>query len=120
MLKRLTQLDYDREMAFVALEKTSGDLAGIVRLSSDPDHETAEFGLLVRSDLQGHGLGFALLSQLIDYAAADGLKWIEGIILSENTKMLAMCREFGFVVTHDLSDPGLSTAMLEIGAAFKS
>lgn len=120
MLKRLTQLDYDREMAFVALEKTSGDLAGIVRLSSDPDHETAEFGLLVRSDLQGHGLGFALLNQLIDYAAADGLKWIEGIILSENTKMLAMCREFGFVVTHDLSDPGLSTAMLEIGAAFKS
>ncbi len=119
MLKRLTQLDYDREMAFVALEKTSGDLAGIVRLSADPDHETAEFGLVVRSDLQGHGLGFALLRQLIDYAAADGLKRIEGLILSENTKMLAMCREFGFVVTHDLTDPGLSTAMLKLGPAPK-
>jgi acetyltransferase len=119
ILKRFTQLDYDREMAFVALEKANGDLAGIVRLSSDPDHETAEFGLLIRSDLQGHGLGFALLRRLIEYAAADGLKRIEGIILSENAKMLKMCRELGFVVSHHLSEPGLSTAILEIGTGSK-
>ncbi|HTN64195.1 MAG TPA: GNAT family N-acetyltransferase, partial [Devosia sp.] len=115
MLKRLTQLDYDREMAFVALEKPTCNLAGIVRLSADPDHEIAEFGLLVRSDLQGHGLGFALLRRLIDYAIADGLKRIEGVILSENTKMVAMCREFGFVVTHHNSEPGLLRAVLHIG-----
>lgn len=119
-LKRLTQLDYDREMAFVALEKTRGDLAGIARLSADPDHETAEYGLLVRSDLQAHGLGWALLRQLIDYAAADGLKRIEGTILSENTKMLAMCREFGFMVTHPLSETGLSTASFDLGRQAKA
>lgn len=114
-LLRLTQLDYDREMAFVALDGATGGLAGIARLSADPDHETAEYGLLVRTDLQAHGIGWALLQQLIDYAAADGLKRIEGVILSENTKMLTMCREFGFAVTHHPSEPGISIATLELG-----
>ncbi|TIP34350.1 MAG: hypothetical protein E5X69_27035, partial [Mesorhizobium sp.] len=58
MLKRLTQLDYDRDIAFVALEKDTGALAGIGRLSCDPDHRSGEYALLVRSDLQGHGLGW--------------------------------------------------------------
>ena len=114
MLLRLTQLDYDRDMAFVALDKASGELAGIARLSADPDHETAEYALLVRTDLQGQGLGWALLRLLIDYAEADGLKRIEGIILAENSKMLTMCREFGFTVTHHPSEPGLSVAVLDL------
>ena len=99
-------------MAFVALDKANSELAGIARLSADPDHETAEYALLVRTDLQGQGLGWALLRQLIDYAEADGLKRIEGIILAENSKMLTMCREFGFTVTHHPSEPGLSVAEL--------
>ncbi|TJV76818.1 MAG: GNAT family N-acetyltransferase, partial [Mesorhizobium sp.] len=114
MLKRLTQLDYDRDIAFVALEKDTGGLAGIGRLSCDPDHRTGEYALLVRSDLQGHGLGWDLLKQLIDYAKADGTGRIEGIILNENSKMLTMCREFGFSVAHHASEPGLSVARLEV------
>ena len=114
MLKRLTQLDYDRNMAFVALETGTGALAGISRLSSDPDHAVAEYALMVRTDLQGHGLGWELLSQIIDYAKADGIGRIEGIVLSENTKMLAMCREFGFSVTRHPSEPGLVEAKLEL------
>ena len=114
MLLRFTQLDYDREMAFVALDKMTGELAGIARLSADPDHESAEYALLVRTDLQGQGLGWGLLKQLIGYASADGLKRIEGIILTENSKMLAMCREFGFEVKHHPSEPGLSFATLEL------
>ncbi|RVA17537.1 GNAT family N-acetyltransferase, partial [Mesorhizobium sp. M7D.F.Ca.US.004.03.1.1] len=98
MLKRLTQLDYDRNMAFVALETRSGALGGISRLSCDPDHTVAEYALLVRTDLQGHGLGWELLRQIVDYAKADGIDRIEGIMLSENTGMLAMCREFGFSI----------------------
>jgi acetyltransferase len=114
MLLRLTQLDYDREMAFVAIEEKTGELAGIARLSADPDHKTAEYALLVRTDLQGHGLGWALLKQLIDYATADGLERIEGVILAENSKMLTMAREFGFAVKHHPTEPGLSLATLEL------
>ena len=51
---------------------------------------------------------------MIDYAEADGLKRIEGIILAENSKMLTMCREFGFTVTHHPSEPGLSVAVLNL------
>ncbi|BCH33315.1 N-acetyltransferase [Mesorhizobium sp. L-8-10] len=114
MLKRLTQLDYDREMAFVALEADSGAAAGIGRLACDPDHEVAEYALLVRSDLQGQGLGWALLKRLIDYARADGISRIEGIILSENEKMLGMARELGFVVRHHADEGGVSLATLDL------
>jgi acetyltransferase len=114
MLKRMTQLDYHREMAFVALEET-GALAGVGRLACDPDRATAEYGLLVRTDLQGHGLGWALLKQIVDYAKAEGIGRVEGVILTENSKMLAMCREFGFSIAHHPNEPGLSLATLDLG-----
>ncbi|GAA2818543.1 acetyltransferase [Aminobacter aminovorans] len=114
MLKRLTQLDYDRNMAFVALETRTGALAGISRLSCDPDHTSAEYALLVRTDLQGHGLGWELLRQLVDYAKADGIERIEGIVLGENTRMLAMCREFGFSITNLPDGLGLAKARLQL------
>lgn len=114
MLIRLTQIDYEREMAFVALDGNSGELAGIARLYADPDHEIAEYGLLVRTDLQGHGIGWALLAHLRDFAMADGLRRIEGIMLSENQEMLKMCREFGFVVERYKQDPRLFLASLDL------
>jgi acetyltransferase len=114
MLKRLTQLDYDREMAFVALAETTGELAGIGRLSSDPDKAVAEYALLVRTDLQGHGLGWALLEQIIDYAKAEGIGRIEGIVLDENETMLTMCREFGFQVKHQPDNPGVFLVRLDL------
>lgn len=121
MLKRLTQLDYDRDIAFAALEEGTGKLAGIGRLCCDPDHTTGEYALLVRTDLQGHGLGWELLKQIIAYAKAEHLDRIEGIVLNENHKMLAMCREFGFSLSHHPSEPGLSVATLEVNTpAFAS
>lgn len=117
MLKRLTQLDYDRDIAFVALEKTTGKLAGIGRLCCDPDHKNGEYALLVRTDLQGRGLGWELLKQIIAYAKAEHLDRIEGIVLNENQKMLTMCREFGFSVAHHAGEPGLSVATLEVNHA---
>ena len=114
LLVRLTQLDYSREMAFVALE--DGALCSVARLSADPDHEAAEYALLVRSDLQGRGLGWAMLHRLIEYAKADGLKRIEGVILSENTKMLKMCREIGFQLTPEADGTGTIRARLDIEA----
>jgi acetyltransferase len=115
MLKRLTQIDYDRDIAFVALEKDTGELAGIGRLSCDPDRRSGEYALLVRSDMQGHGLGWDLLKQIIDYARAERISRIEGTILNENRKMLTMCREFGFSIARHPSERGLSVATLEVG-----
>ena len=115
MLVRLTQLDYDREMAFVALDVENGELGGIARISCDPDHETAEFGLLVRTDLQGQGIGWALMERLLDYARADGIQRIDGHVLDENTKMLEMCRRLGFTLKRDPQEPGVLLVSCELG-----
>ncbi len=114
MLLRLTQLDYERDIAFIALRAEDGEMGGIGRLSSDPDKEIAEYGLLVRTDLQGHGLGFALLKQLIDYGREEGIGAIEGIVLSDNVKMLSMCRDFGFVAKENSEEPGVVTMLLRL------
>lgn len=119
LLIRLTQLDYDREMAFVALDR-NGALSGVARLSSDPDHEVAEYALMVRSDLQGHGLGWAMLHRLIEYAKADGLERIEGMVLSDNAAMLQMCREFGFRLAADPDDATIVRASLDIKSSRRS
>ena len=114
MLKRLTQLDYDRDIAFVVLDKTSGALAGVGRLSCDPDREKGEYALLVRTDLQGRGIGWQLLQQLIDYAKAQNIGRIEGVVLEENTGMQNMCREFGFSIARHLDEPGLLLVELDL------
>lgn len=114
MLKRLTQLDYDRDMAFVVLE-AGGALAGVARLSCDPDRSRGEYALLVRTDLQGQGLGWVLLQQIIDYAKAEGIGRIEGMVLSENEAMLRMCGEFGFAITHQPDQPSLALVTLDLG-----
>ncbi len=113
MLKRLTQLDYDREIAFVALD-ADGALAGIARLSADPNHESAEFGLLVRSDRQGQGLGWTLMNHLIDYGRADGLSRIEGIMFDENDRMIDLARDLGFVIHDHPDDSTLELAVLTL------
>lgn len=115
MLKRLTQLDYDRDIAFVALEEATGALAGVGRLSCDPDRERGEYALLVRTDLQGHGIGWRLLEQIVAYAKAEGIGRVEGSVLEENTGMLRMCREFGFSMAHQPDQPGLKCVVLELG-----
>lgn len=113
-LARLTQIDYAREMAFVAIAKTSGLLLGVVRFIADPDFITGEYGVLVRSDLKGKGLGWALMNQMIDYARASGLQQIYGEVLARNTTMLAMCRELGFTITAGGEDPSILRATLRV------
>ncbi len=115
MLKRLTQLDYDRDMAFLALEADGGALAGVARLSCDPDRSKGEYALLVRSDLKGRGLGWALLEQIVAFAKAEGIGRVEGIVLAENQAMLRMCEEFGFSISHPADQPGLAFVALDLG-----
>jgi acetyltransferase len=101
---RLTQLDYDRAMAFVALDE-DGSLLGVSRLATDPDRTEAEFAVLVRSDAQGRGLGPALMRRLLDYARAEGLGRVYGHVDGRNAGMLAMCARLGFIEGPDTDEP---------------
>jgi acetyltransferase len=116
-IARLTQIDYARAMAFLAIEEASGKMLGVVRLHADADYEHGEYAILVRSDLKGRGLGYLLMQMIIEYARAEGLKTIEGQVLGENAAMLNMCRELGFSISPDPDDPDTCVAKLSIGAA---
>ncbi|MDT8343748.1 MAG: GNAT family N-acetyltransferase, partial [Thermohalobaculum sp.] len=96
MIAALTQIDYARDMALIALDRETGELLGVSRLASDPDHTRAEYSVLLRSDLKGKGLGWALMTRLIDYARAEGIAELFGDVLPENRTMLRMCAELGF------------------------
>lgn len=111
---RLTQIDYAREMAFVALSDPGGELLGVSRLSADPDYTRAEYAVLVRSDLKGRGLGWVLMRHLIAYAKEEGLKQLFGEVLSTNTTMLEMCRALGFRVEAVSGDPTLRHVTLDL------
>lgn len=95
-LAALTQIDYNREMAFVAIAPESDELIGVSRLALEPDRLRGEFGILVRSDKQGKGLGWELMKSLLVYAKAEGVKEVYGFVQVENTQMLAMARKLGF------------------------
>ena len=100
-LARLTQIDYEREMAFIATELDAhGEerTLAVVRAVCDPDNHDAEFGVLVRSDLKGAGLGGRLMRKLIAYLRARGTRRLVATVLHENTAMLAMARHLGFAV----------------------
>jgi RimJ/RimL family protein N-acetyltransferase len=111
-LVRLTQLDYARAMAFVAFDETGGDILGVVRVHSDPAGESGEYAILLRSDLKGRGLGWALMQMIIEYGKSEGLKRVVGQVLQENSVMLKMCRELGFEVKTNPEDLGLCDVTL--------
>ncbi|MEX0839409.1 MAG: bifunctional acetate--CoA ligase family protein/GNAT family N-acetyltransferase [Parvibaculum sp.] len=112
---RLTQIDYDREMAFVVFtDETHAHLAAVGRLSEDPNRERAEYAILVRSDMQGHGLGYSLMLKLIDYARGRGIGEIFGHVLRENRGMLDMCDDLGFKRHPIDGDPSLVETRLSL------
>jgi acetyltransferase len=106
-LARLTQIDYAREMAFIAVHlRPDGaeETLGVVRAAIDPDNIDAEFAIIVRSDLKGQGLGHMLLSKMIDYLSRRGTQRLVGDILRENHPMRELARSCGFVVDAAASD----------------
>jgi acetyltransferase len=113
-IARFTQIDYARAMAFIAIEASSGKMLGVVRLHADANYEHGEYAILVRSDLKGRGLGYLLMKMIIEYARAEGLKAIEGQVLSENAAMLEMCKELGFHIASDPDDPDIFVVRLAI------
>ncbi|MBX3612917.1 MAG: bifunctional acetate--CoA ligase family protein/GNAT family N-acetyltransferase [Burkholderiaceae bacterium] len=98
-MARLTQVDYDREMAFIATapdEHGEPETLGVVRTVTDPDNESAEFAVLVRSDLKGQGLGSMLMKRIIDYCRSRGTAEIKGLVLASNESMIGLARSLGF------------------------
>lgn len=114
---RLTQLDYDRDMALILTEpgipgKT--EVYGVVRICADPDNEQAEYAIVVRHDMTGMGLSIVLMRRIIDYARNRGIKEIYGDVLSENRVMLKLCKVFGFTSKRVPDDPSIVRVTLKL------
>jgi len=100
-LARLTQIDYDRAMAFIATRPGPDgqpETLGVVRAVADADNQSAEFAIIVRSDLKGQGLGYVLFQKLVDYFRGHGTAEIVGDALAENLGVQKLVRHFGGVV----------------------
>jgi acetyltransferase len=113
-LVRLTQIDYDREMAYVATIDADGaeKEVGVVRYATSPDGESCEFAIVVADDWQGKGLARRLMGVLIDTARGANLRYMHGDFLAENTRMLAFVASLGFVLSAHPEDPGLKRGVL--------
>ena len=108
MLARFTQIDYDREMALVAVEKEgTGEarLLGVARYVGNPDGQSCEFALTVADDMQKKGVGRQLMQLLMNVARDRGLTIMEGDVLAVNRKMLRLCEKLGFRVARNSEDP---------------
>ena len=87
-------------------------MLGLVRLKDELDEQTAEFAILVRSRLKGHGVGWLLMQRVIDYAKEKGLRRVYGDVLAENASMLQMATELGFYA--EVIGSGLKRVVLNI------
>lgn len=106
-LARMTQIDYDREMAFVAVGQDgpfSQQILGVVRAISSPDQSDAEFAILVRSDLKGLGLGKLMMEKIVRYARERGIGQLSGMTMPSNRGMINLAKRLGFKIDIQLED----------------
>jgi acetyltransferase len=113
-IARFTQIDYSRAMAFVSLDEEQKELLGIARLAADPDYTKGEYAIIVRSDLKGTGIGWALMRHLIAYAEKEGLRQLVGDVLANNQRMLDMCHSLGFQISPDPEDSSIYKVRLKL------
>jgi len=119
MLARFTQVDYDREMALVAIDEGNSrepmrTLAGVARYTANPDGESAEFAIVVADAWQGRGVGRLLMGRLIACAKQRRLARLEGAVLRTNVNMRRFCDGLGFVTRDDPSEPDQVTMVLDL------
>jgi acetyltransferase len=89
------------------LAERDGIALGVAHFFADPDRLRAEYAIAVRSDWKGRGVGFLLMTRLVAIARQWGIGELVGEVMRENEPMLQMCRELGFVIAPDLSNPPL-------------
>jgi acetyltransferase len=109
MLVRFTQLDYSREMAIIAVtdqEKKTTQM-GVARYTVNPDGDSCEFAIAVSDKHRGMGIGTQLMESLMDAARYHAVKVIEGDVLADNHRMLALMQSLGFSVTASGDDPSV-------------
>ena len=113
MLTRFTQIDYDREVALVAIQETGflEKMMGVARVIQEIDLQRAEFAVLVGDQWQGKGIAAALLSRCLTIARNRNVKHIYGTVLAENKNMLALGRKLNFKIERS---PGTSEYMLTL------
>lgn len=110
----LTQIDYDREMAFIAVRLDAGheqETLAVIRSSIDPDNIEAEFAMIVRSDLQGLGLGNILLNKLITYQRNKGTLTLAGMTMLSNVGMATLAKKSGFKIERDIEEGVINMQM---------
>jgi acetyltransferase len=119
---RLTQIDYDREMALVLTDPGSAGrqpIYGVVRLAADPDNERAEFAIVVRDDMAGRGLGMLLMRHMLAYAERRGIKEVFGDVLTENKRMLDIARQLDFIAGRLSEQPDVIRVTRQIDAGLR-
>ncbi|MCW5625471.1 MAG: GNAT family N-acetyltransferase, partial [Burkholderiales bacterium] len=109
MLVRFTQIDYDRELALVAVTRDGATetQVGVARYAIGQEPTDSEFAIVVGDRWQGHGVGTRLMAALIDAARARGLKAMDGFVLATNHKMLKLMESLGFEIGPTDEDPSL-------------
>jgi len=113
-IARLTQVDYDREMAFVAKRDAVDETLGVGRLVIEGDGHSGEFAVIVQADMKGKGLARAIMLQLIAWARSRGLKEVVGQVLADNPPMLAFVRRLGFTVRRMPEEPDVMEVRLTL------
>ena len=118
-LAQLVQIDYTREMAFIATApdpEGREQTLGVARALADPDNTEAEFGIIVRHELKGTGLGPLLMDKLIRYFRAAGTREMTAVVLKENRAMRELGRALGFVDHPSPDDPDIRLLTLALQA----
>ena len=112
-LKYLTEIDYVRHLALVAIIQRDGQDVeiGVARYVAGPSGDECEFAIAIDDEWQGSGVAGILMLSLIDAAKARGMKTMEAFILSSNDKMIKFARQLGFEVRRDADDPGMMHAV---------
>jgi acetyltransferase len=113
-MARLTQVDYDREMAFIAVQEASGETVGVARLVCDSEDDEGEFAVIVQADMKGKGVASQLMRRLIDWARGRGVRAIVGLVLADNAPMLAFMRHLGFSLHRMREEPDVVEARLSL------
>jgi acetyltransferase len=117
---RLTQIDYEREMALALVSAGApgkAEIFAVVRISADPDNDTAEFAIALRDELAGQGIGTRLMERMIAYARDRGIRRMMGIVLMENAAMIDICRRLGFRIEYESGRPDAVQVTLDLAKA---
>jgi len=115
-MARMTQIDYDREMAFVATREAPPQTVGVARLVREVIGDGAEFAIVVQPDMKGRGVASALMRRLIEWGRAQGLGEITGQVLADNAPMLAFMRHLGFSIGRIPGETDVVEAKLRLAA----